>query len=212
MVRADSSAVRRSSRSFSSIAAMPNPPRGAEYTHTTLEGLVQNSARPGKYYEAVSLRFTAFQTAARCRRASIRRRSGGHDCTGRSTAWLPSRGAARSFLRREAAPGAHRAVARHGGRDTSSSRSLAQRARPIRRVVDKVLHEAGGVVSPSSAGVSRTATAPGPKASSTRPKRGEFIRRARQARRVALVELDDLRDQQALARTPPFASAAFMRS
>ena len=41
----------------------------------------------------------AGRTAARCRPASIRHKSGGRDCTGRNSAPLPSRAAARSFPR-----------------------------------------------------------------------------------------------------------------
>ena len=54
--------------------------------------------------------------------------------------------------------------------------------------------------SPSSAGVSRTATAPGPK-SLERQAEARQLRGARgEPRGVGLVELDDLRDQQDLAR------------
>ena len=44
-------------------------------------------------------RVTSARTASRCPTASIRHRSGGRDCTGRSSACLPSRAAARSFPR-----------------------------------------------------------------------------------------------------------------
>ena len=55
-------------------------------------------------------------------------------------------------------------------------------------------------ISPSIDGVSRTATAPGPKASITRPKRASSSARATKPRGVGLVEFDDLRDEQDLPR------------
>ena len=55
-------------------------------------------------------------------------------------------------------------------------------------------------VSPSSAGTSRTITAPGPNASSTSPSSPTRRRRLGQRRGLVGVELDDLGDQQHLAR------------
>ena len=52
----------------------------------------------------------------------------------------------------------------------------------------------------NSAGTSRTTTAPGPNASSTRPNSASSSARAGEPRRRRLVELDDLGQQQALAR------------
>ena len=57
-------------------------------------------------------------------------------------------------------------------------------------------------VAPSSAGTSRTTTAPGPKASITRPSSASSPRRATMRSRRRLVQLDDLGDQQHLAREP----------
>ena len=49
---------------------------------------------------AAELRVIVFRTAVRCRRASARHRSDGHDCTGRNAASPPSGAAARSSPRR----------------------------------------------------------------------------------------------------------------
>ena len=55
-------------------------------------------------------------------------------------------------------------------------------------------------ISPSSAGVSRTATAPGPERLEHQAERGKLAGARGQALDVGLVELDDLGDQQDLAR------------
>ena len=51
------------------------------------------------FLRAEGMTFIAARTASRYPTASIRHRSGGRGCTGRSSACLPSRAAARSFLR-----------------------------------------------------------------------------------------------------------------
>ena len=62
-------------------------------------------------------------------------------------------------------------------------------------------------VSPSSDGVSRTATAPGPNDFDGEAEAGEFVGARHQAIHVALVEFHDVRDQQYL----PFDAGLFQR-
>ena len=118
---------------------------------------------------------------------------------------LPSRAAARSSPRRSAGGPARTEPWQAMVAQTSSSRSFSARAGPFSaRSSARSRTRPLTSVSPSRAGISRTSTAPGPKA----PAPGPAPPVRRPARRAGLggVELDDSGSSSAWRATPPSAS------
>ena len=156
---------------------------------------------------------TAARTAARCRRASARRRSGGRGCTGRRPASPPS-GAAGVHLLGASAAGRR---APSGGRRWSRDLRRAGAPRPARAVLGAGRRRGRAPgrrrrAWPSSAGASRTSTAPGPNGSTTRPSARQLVGARGERAGGGRVEIDHQRHQQDLPLDAGPSRCRFSRS
>ena len=114
------------------------------------------------------------------------------------------------LFRLEQASGAHRAMAGHGGRDMHQPAFQRQRFVPFRHMLGEVAQQRTPALAlPSSDGVSRTATAPGPKDSIASPNEASSSLRSNSRSTVAS-SISTISGISRICRcTPFFASEAF---
>ena len=135
--------------------------------------------------------------ASRCRRASVRHKSG--------RPWLHwpapgvvsiSRNSAFISAGEEAAAGAHGMMAGAGREHMVELARQAARVAVLGKKIGDVFDEPLASISPKIAGVSRTSAAPGPKGSTREPSAASSSTRRRSAFMRVVVEIDDDGDEQ----------------